>query len=340
MRGRQTDTMGEKRNTAWFVIRIILGISLLATLFVWQKNPREVLSVFRNLRLEYIGAVLFSGFVLNWISCLKWNLFLQERGINLSIFRLLGLYLIGRFFSNFMPSMIGGDLTRTYLLGRQIRSQSKSAASVFLERFTGLLALVCLALTFAALNFDLMRKPLIGFSVASIGAGSFLLVILLLNPGIMDWIYLKLAFLPKLDLMTQKFKAFHNDILFFRRKPRILAKAMFYSFTFHGLTCVALYICCLSAEFRPPFLDIAVITPIVLLLTSIPVSPNNIGWWEWSFSVLLVEAGAGRAEGLAIALIIRGMNLVYSCVGAVLFLFEKAGPQDQTKSQLSGNTRA
>ena len=61
---------------------------------------------------------------------------LRERGVGLPFSRLFVLYLIGKFFNNFMPSMVGGDITRILLLGRQIGSQSRSAASVILERFT------------------------------------------------------------------------------------------------------------------------------------------------------------------------------------------------------------
>jgi glucose uptake protein GlcU len=52
----------------------------------------------------------------------------------------------------------------------------------------------------------------------------------------------------------------------------------------------------------------------------IPVSPNNIGWWEWCFSVLLLDAGATAAEGLAVALTLRAATMSVSLLGGLLFL--------------------
>jgi glucose uptake protein GlcU len=58
----------------------------------------------------------------------------------------------------------------------------------------------------------------------------------------------------------------------------------------------------------------------------IPVSPNIIGWWEWCFSVLLVDAGATIAEGLAVALTMRAVTMAVSVVGGLLFLQQRLAP--------------
>ena len=91
------------------------------------------------------------------------------------------------------------------------------------------------------------------------------------------------------------------------------------------MTSVNVYLCCLAINFAPSFLDIAVITPVILLLNTLPVSPNNIGWWEWTFTILLAEAGAGPTEGLAVGLILRAISLLFSLTGGAFFLIGKAG---------------
>ena len=311
------------RNKVIFSIKLFLGIILLAALLLWQENAGKVIDLFSNFKWHYLVVLFILGLVMNLISCLKWNLFLIVRGLELPITRLLGLYFIGKFFNNFMPSMIGGDLTRTYLLGRQINSQSKSFASVFLERFTGLIALIVLSITFSLINLNLLREPLIGISIASITLGSLILLFLILNPRFIDTLSLNFSDKPTIAKALSKLRHIHNDILYFKGKNNILLLAMVYSLIFHLLTSVSVYFCCLCINFHPSFLDIAVITPIILLLTTIPVSPNNLGWWEWAFSVLLVNAGAGVAQGLAVALTLRGMTFIFSIFGGILFLFEE-----------------
>jgi uncharacterized membrane protein YbhN (UPF0104 family) len=295
-----------KLNRLIFTLKLIFGCGLLAALLIWNNNVGHLMKIFRSIQPEFIILLFVVGIALNWISCLKWKLFIDKQGFKVTIYRLLGLYFIGKFFSNFIPSMVGGDLTRTYLLGRQINSQSKSFASVFLERFTGLIALIVLALTFAITNPQILKEPKIGVSIALVSVAFIIFTILLLNPKGIDWISSKLDFVPFLPSVMSNFKTVQKEILYFTDKYRLLSGAMLY-----------------SIKFYPAFLDIAVITPIILLLNTIPVSPNNIGWWEWTFSFLLVEAGTGSAEGLAVALILRGMTLIFSLAGGVFFLLQK-----------------
>lgn len=304
----------------FFVVKFIFGIALFAALLFWQGQPDEFLKIFQNFKWHYLYLLLFLALILNLTSCFKWNLFLKERNIQVSHMRLLGLYLIGRFFNNFMPSMIGGDLTRTYLLGRQINSQSKALASVFLERFTGFLALIGLAFIFAIINVDLIQEPIIALSLGSMAACIFLFLLLMRKPELMAPLF---RLFPAVIHFLDRLKFLYNDIAWFRKKHGVLIATILVSLVFHVLTFVNVYVCCLSIGFHPKFIDIALITPIILLLTSIPISPNNIGWWEWCFSIYLVQAGAGRSEGFAVALVLRGVSLIFSGIGGVLFLIEK-----------------
>ena len=71
------------------------------------------------------------------------------------------------------------------------------------------------------------------------------------------------------------------------------------------------------------FYDAVVLTPIVLLVSSVPLSVNGLGVWEWAFGVYLAQAGIPMDQGLAVALLLRAKNLLLSLVGGVLFLFER-----------------
>jgi len=306
-----------------FVAKLLLGGVLLALLLIWQDNGRKMIEHFRHIHVGYIALLFFIAVGLNLISSLKWQLFLRERGLRVGIWRLYGLYLIGKFFNNFMPSMVGGDLTRIYLLGRQIDSHSKSTASVFLERFTGMVALVLLVILFSMANRQMMQNRYILLAVLLVGGGCAALLFLIIHPRIVPWLSEHSAWIPLSRRLLPALNKVYHDIRFFRNHYRLLAVAMLYSMTFHLCTSVNVYVSCLAIEFQPSFLDVAVVTPLILLLNIIPVSPNNIGWWEWSFSVFLVGAGAGPSQGLAVALVLRAVSILLSTVGGVLFLFER-----------------
>jgi uncharacterized protein (TIRG00374 family) len=327
----QKKSKGNPKKTLFTIIKLGIGLTLLILLLFSGDTESKLIEVFTSFRLEYIIALVLLQIVMNIVSSLKWGLFIKERGISVPLIRLFNLYLIGKFFNNFMPSMVGGDITRTFLLGRQIDSHSKSAASVFLERFTGLIAMILLAIVFTLFNLQILSEPVISISIGIIIIGCVVFFILLFNPSFIDKIEQRTKSIRLIQKVVRIIKKLFNDILFFRNRYELLLFAMLYSFLFHFLTFVNVYICCLAIGLSPSFLDIAVVTPIILLVVTIPVSPNNIGWWEWTFSVLLVHVGATIAEGLAVALILRANTVLFSLAGGIMFLFEKSVQKETLK---------
>ena len=327
----QKSSKGTSKKTLFTIIKLCLGLALLAALLFPGDTASKLIEVFTSFRLEYIIALVLLQIIMNIVSSLKWRLFIKERGISVSLIRLFSLYLIGKFFNNFVPSMVGGDVTRIYLLGRQIDSHSKSAASVFLERFTGLIAMILLAIVFSLFNLEILSEPIISISIGILIIGCAVFFILLFNLSFIDKIEQKTKSIRLIQKVVRIIKKLFNNILFFKNRYKLLLFAMLYSFLFHLFTCVNVYICCLAIGLSPSFLDIAVVTPIILLVVTIPVSPNNIGWWEWTFSVLLVHVGATITEGLAVALILRANTLLFSTAGGILFLFEKSGRNSTLK---------
>ena len=73
--------------------------------------------------------------------------------------QLLNLYFAGLFINNFLPSTIGGDIFRGYQVGRDVDDGALAMASVFMERFTGMTALMAIALVAFVSNLSSFRDP-------------------------------------------------------------------------------------------------------------------------------------------------------------------------------------
>ena len=126
--------------------------------------------------------------------------------------------------------------------------------------------------------------------------------------------------IPLVRRVAHKVERFLDDVGHYRNNRRLLMSALGLSLLFQFLAAVNVQVACLALDIHPIFLDVMVVTPVILLLSMVPVSPNNIGWWEWCFAVLLVGAGATAAEGLAVALILRAVSLLASLIGGLLLL--------------------
>lgn len=306
----------------FYAIKLAVGIGLFALLLFKNINTDNLINILSSVKWEYIYIIIALHVILDLVSSIKWGIFIKERGYNISLMRLFNIYLIGRFFNNFVPSSTGGDIARAYFLGKQINSYSKSAASILMERFTGLIAIIFMAIIFSLINIQILKEPVIGISIGILIIVC-ILFLLFFNPELVKKIAVKFHFLPLSKKIFPIMKKLLEDVSYFRRKYKLLQNAMLLSFLFHLLSSFNVYLCCLAIGLNPTFLDIIVINSIIRVVVIIPVSPNNIGWWEWAFSVFLVYAGATIAQGFTVALIIRAKTFIFSLLGGILFLLEK-----------------
>lgn len=314
---------GRRREAALFVLKLGIGLALLCVLCFWRGTGREALRHLAGFQWPYVVLLLVLAQVQNLISCVKWQLFLRHQGHRVSLMRLWALYLIGRFFSNFLPSMVGGDLTRMVLLGREIGSQSRSAASVFWERFTGLIAMIGVAVVFSLAHRGIYREPLVAAALAASVVAAVVLVALMGRPLWLTWAVGLLGRLPGGKRPAALLVKIHEEIVVLCRERQLMARAMAWSVLFHLMAGVFTYAACVSIGFHPPLLSVIVITPIILMLNNLPVSPNNVGWWEWSFTIMMTQAGGAPAQGLGVALVLRATAMLSSMAGGVLFMMER-----------------
>ena len=82
-----------------------------------------------------------------------------------------------------------------------------------------------------------------------------------------------------------------------------------------------MYLACTSIGLHISFLQLMLIIPLIFLVSSIPVSLSNIGWWEWCVGVFFIQAGATLAEGVSVGIVVRAVTLLVSLLGGVYLIF-------------------
>jgi uncharacterized protein (TIRG00374 family) len=296
----------------------------LAWLLGRQDNWKKLFDLFGNFHWDYFPAFALASVFMIWISCLKWNLFLKERGVSISHSRLFKLYVIGIFFNNFFPGNLGGDVVKGYLLGRQINSQSQSIVSIVLERFTGLIALVGLSVGVLIIRPGLLTNPVVAWAVFIMTGActGFLLIVYCRAIGDIFFSILKRWEISR--KISEKLEKVRDEVGYFKGRSRLFCKAMIYSFLFHISTGVFFFISAHLIGLSLDFYETLALTPIILLVNSVPLTPNNLGVLEWACSIFLTAAGGTPVQGLAIALVVRAKNLLVSMFGWFLFLAGKA----------------
>jgi uncharacterized protein (TIRG00374 family) len=117
------------------------------------------------------------------LSALKWRLLLRPVRLTTSFARLVGFYFTGMFFNLFLPTIVGGDAVKAVLLARDTGAPARATMSVFMERNTGLCALLVVALVaaYAAPSVHLFGVSLVAL-VWLLALGYAIANIALMNP--------------------------------------------------------------------------------------------------------------------------------------------------------------
>jgi hypothetical protein len=126
-----------------FWLKAAVSIGLLAAV-VALSHPARIGAalVHADARLVLAGTAIWG--VIQLLNVFKWQLLNRAQGLTTSFGQLLDVYYVGMFFNTFLPSGFGGDAVRAYELSRLSGQAGSSLASVAVDRFTSLYALLLL----------------------------------------------------------------------------------------------------------------------------------------------------------------------------------------------------
>lgn len=132
-----------------FVLKLI--ISGFALFFVFRKiNMKDLGQVLLHVKISYIFLATMAFILSKVVSSFRLNRFLLDEKIELSEKFNLKLYWLGMYYNLFLPGGIGGDGYKVYLLNKLTGIKVKFVLrAIFMDRVSGLLALVCLNIALA-----------------------------------------------------------------------------------------------------------------------------------------------------------------------------------------------
>ena len=317
---------------------LLIAVSLLLFFLVFRKvGYQELYNTMRQADPFWIIVSICLDPVLLLVGVIRWQVLIKAQGYRVSFPRLNALYLIGKFFNNFLPSTVGGDVVRGYELGSYTKNMGAGMASVVVDRFTGFVMLVLMALvsffTHQQFNQDLRISAVMLFSVTCL-AGALWLI---LDTRLIT----KVQFIPKapfLDKFIPKLKKFHTNLYAFKDQRAALGWAMFYSLLFMILAIANVYASAKAFHSQPiSFAGIMVIVPVIMVVSMIPLSLNGIGLEDWAYVLFFSWLGLPASVGLSTVLLIRGKSLLLALLGGAIYPFFKTSTSAaQLKKEIEG----
>ncbi len=311
---------------SWIVaLRMLVSAALLG-LLLSRVDLWRLLAMSRRLSLPFVllAVALQLGGVL--VSSAKWWLLLRARGQQVPYGWTIRAYLVGQFFSNFLPTMIGGDAVRILQLRERIGRTAVAVASVFVERLTGFVALTAIA--WAALG--LHGAALLGVSRLRWVAVSCLLLatggvtIALAAP-----ILLRLAGrlpLPNVLDWRRRLADVASALSAYRTVLRALAAVVALSFGYQLSWILTNSVAAHALGLRVPFSFMALMVPLSDIVGLVPLFFNSLGAREGAYVLLLGRLGIPAVEAVTLSFVIFVVRLVVSLLGGAFYLLGSVRP--------------
>jgi glycosyltransferase 2 family protein len=263
----------------------------------------------------------FSISSLNYVFCLwRWNMLLKAAGVKLPLKRVIISFCGGIFFSLFLPSTIGGDITRSLDLGVHTKKPREIVATVFLDRLSGYVGLVIVVLFSLFLGWGLVRddrKVLI--SVAIITAFLVVILAVLFNKFLFSKVN-KILDSPKAGRVREAIKNLHEEMHIFRHKKKVILNNIFLSLLIQAVGPIAFYITSLSLGINKEIIYFFIFLPIIGAITLLPISIGGLGVRENMTVLFFAKAGIDQNSAVAISLLNFLFLLVYGAIGGLIYV--------------------
>jgi uncharacterized protein (TIRG00374 family) len=300
--------------------------------------------IFRNIDFAAFGstlrnasvAILLAGFLTLWIghfSCVvRWRMLMRPLMPVPSLRRLFFIYCMGMFFNLAFPTLVGGDAVKIYYTGRPSNSYAQSFAATFLDRDTGLGAMLAIA----CLSTVLHPIPVPGVPVSMIVWGVFFAFaagnLILFLPGLHGWVSKTLRRI-RLAGTAGKIDTVSEVLQTMARHKTVLAGAIAISFFNQFLYILLVWFVSEGLRLDIPFSYFLTFVPVITIITMVPVSLNGMGLREFAFMSLFGAVNVPPASCIALGLVVSFIIMLASLPGGFVYiLYKNRGISDKFES--------
>lgn len=307
-----------KKKLLKFLIKLAVSLFFLGWVFLkvdWNEFFNYLLEANIWLIVLYTAIVLLGM----GISSYKWKILTDFKGMHFSHWELFKLYLTSTFINNFMPSFIGGDTYKAYEVGKAEHKYTAAASSVVMDRITGLVAATILALVFSVLNY----KAVISNDILIVAN---CLVVLSLTFDFTVAELRKVGFVRRFAFrfFPGKIIDFLRELQSYNRDSGIVRRSIIWGclFSFIGMA-MANYVLFMSLGVEVNILDYLAVIFLITIVSSVPITVNNIGLKEWSYVTFFGIFGINTSLILVVAILSRFIQMIISFAAFPIYLESK-----------------
>ncbi len=282
-----------------------------------------VFSYIQEVPLLIVMLLLFIGILRTWLTGIRWRLLNPDQTQQLTGWQYFRFLMIANTYNLIMPGALGGDFIKTFLTLKAVRNKkADNLIAIIVDRFVGLLSILFLGTLAFILMKEVPQEEALRWFFLILYAGVFVAVVLALHPGfhaVMIKIF-RIAGTPGKKLSRLP-GAWQDALTFFSGNKRKVIQAFLLCLPIHCVSFVSAYILAIFLNIEISFYAISLITALVWLVTSIPITISGAGIRELSFIYLMSFYGVDAEPATALSLYKYILTLILGIMG-LLFWFD------------------
>jgi glycosyltransferase 2 family protein len=243
-----------------------------------------------------------------FLSTVRWAQVLEAMEIPSDLPPLVSHTLAGMFVSNFLPSTVGGDVLRVTRLAAANGQRQTSVASVVVERLTGFFVLPFITLVALVGNPTLLQFGQASRLTLTVALGTLaaLAIILLLVAS------------PRVG---ERFagRSWLGFVARMRQDPAAALRVFVSALAYQLAMVAGAWMAGHAMGIQVGWSAMMAFIPIVAIAQVLPISVSGLGLREGALVLLLVPLGVSTGQAVAFGLLLYGMNMVVSLLGAPAF---------------------
>jgi glycosyltransferase 2 family protein len=300
------------------VLKLSVSLGACALLY-FIVDWAEFAETLRNAQFSWIILVFVLMHVDRVFMGCKWAVLLRAAGVSATFGKAVQAYYVGSFWSSFLPMSVGGDVIRVGWMAKETKNAPEILSSVVVERLLGALALSLLSgvgflLFVFYLGWELpaLAKIILLFLAASLGG-----LVLVFS----SWSHRGLTrLLPWIPLAGVRsiIEKMTLAVVTFRNRPRVLGFFLLLSVLQCFIPIVAVYSLTRAFQMNVPLVWVMIAVPIVLAISSVPVSVKGIGVIEGAYAFIFSFAGIPVSQSVMMSVSDRVLQLIVTLPGALL----------------------
>lgn len=273
------------------------------------------------------------------LGSLRWQMLLKGVGYQVGFVRVLKLQLTGLFFNTALPGAVGGDLVKAgyMIIDNPSKGKSPAMTSVLMDRIIGLFGLFTIGGMIVLLNYNsAMAIPTLRPVVYMI----FLLIASVTLGLIITFKHYK-GDDPILKLISKKYPGSNSIVKIYscfrqyKDNKRYVLASWLLSVTIQGILTIYFYNIASKVLPTVEFSKVAMVFPVGILVTALPLAPGGLGVGHVAFDKLFDVIG--YVDGASIFNIYVVSFLALNLLGFIPYMTLKKKPtpknQDQEKNR-------